>query len=221
MRLRLGVLVTCIFLPVASPAMSETQFGPFVVDPAYPGIILLNGEIDIRSPLEFRRALQAVPNAKLVLLDSPGGSVPSGLLIAEEVYDRKLDTLVPTNSTCASACSFVFLAGRSRKVNGRLGVHQMQGDVQDNAYTQLNLADVVEAITKYGTAPGVLALMLKTPSDQIHYFSEDEIQQFGLNRTAVEPRTRQHESQPSLGLPATPKKDPLSIDNLLRSLQGG
>ncbi|RWO35015.1 MAG: hypothetical protein EOS10_01645 [Mesorhizobium sp.] len=150
------------------------------------------------------------------MLDSPGGSVQSGLLIAEEVFDRRLDTVVPPNAVCASACSYIFLAGRSRKVDGRLGVHQIQSDVQDNAYIQLNLADVIEAITKYGTSPEILTLMLKTPSNQIHYFSDDEIVRYQINRIGEIPKARAFETQPS----GDAILSPLAIEKLLESLGG-
>ncbi|RWO96931.1 hypothetical protein [Mesorhizobium sp.] len=212
------LVACCVALFASQQARSETKFGPFVVDPAYPGVILLNGEIDLRSALEFRKALRAVPNARLILLDSLGGSVQTGLLIAEEVFDRKMDTLVPANAICASACSYIFFAGRSRKVSGRLGVHQLQSDVQDNAYTQLNVADVIEATTKYGTAPEVLALMLKTPSDQIHFFSDDEIVRYQINRINEPPKNQAFEIQPSADVAPRAKLSPFSIDKLLESL---
>jgi hypothetical protein len=194
---------------------AEMMFGPFVVDPTIPTVILLNGEIDLRSALEFRKALKAAPTASLLALNSRGGNVQIGLLIAEEVFERGLNTYVPPQSVCASACSFIFLAGRSRTAVGQLGVHQISSDVQDNAYTQLNLADVIEALTKYGTAPEILALMLKTPSDQMHFFSYDEILRFGLNRT-IAPLN----GQPSADLTPRPKVSPSSIDNLLKALRG-
>ncbi|MER9221851.1 hypothetical protein NKI48_23470 [Mesorhizobium sp. M0644] len=215
------VLLTCgVTLLISHQARSETQFGPFVVDQAYPGVILLNGEIDLRSALEFRKALKAAPNAKLILLDSLGGSVQTGLLIAEEVFDRKMDTLVPANAICASACSYIFFAGRSRKVSGRLGVHQLQSDVQDNAYTQLNVADVIEATSKYGTAAEVLALMLKTPSNQIHFFSEEEIVRYRINRIE-ESKIQSFETQPLADVAPQTELNPMSIDKLLKSLGGG
>ena len=160
-------------------------FGPFVIDPASPGIIVLSGEIDDRSALEFRRVLAASPNATVIALNSPGGSVQSGLLIAEEVYERGMSTIIPEGYICASACSWIFFAGHQRHVEGRLGVHQISGPVESNVVTQLNLSDVVEALKKYGTSPQVLAVMFRTPPDSMYFFTADEIEKIGLNRTAL------------------------------------
>jgi hypothetical protein len=194
-------------------------FGPFVVDPATPTVILLNGEIDIRSALEFRKALKAAPTASILVLNSPGGSVQIGLLIADDVFEKGISTYIPPGGFCASACAYVFLAGRSRTAAGRLGVHQISSEVQDNASIQLNLSDVIEALNKYGTSPEVMTLMLKTPSDQIHYFSDEEIAPFGLNRIDRPPEIQSSETQPPAGAPPKPKLRPFSIDNFLKSIQ--
>lgn len=95
-------------------------------------------------------------------------------------------------------------------------MHQIQSDVQDNAYIQLNLADVIEAITKYGTSPEILTLMLKTPSNQIHYFSDDEIVRYQINRIGEIPKARAFETQPS----GDAILSPLAIEKLLESLGG-
>lgn len=183
----LRVLGAIAGLVLSSPVLAQQNFGPFTVDPSIPEAILLNGGIDIRSALEFRRALAANPHATIVGLDSPGGNVQIGLLIAEEIFDRGLATYIPQAATCASACSWIFFAGRTRVVEGRLGVHQISSDVQDNYSTQVNVSDILEALNKYGTSPSVLSAMLRTPPDQMYFFSADEIERFGINRSGRPP----------------------------------
>jgi hypothetical protein len=165
-----------------SPATAQQQFGSFFLYPELPTIIVLNGPIDDRSGLEFRRVLTAAPAAKVVMLNSPGGSVQMGLLIAEEIHERRLSTFIPEEFECSSACSWVFFAGASRVALGRLGVHQISGVDEDNSLTQLNLSDIAESLHKYGTPPEVLATMLRTPPDSMYYFSKEEITRLGLNR---------------------------------------
>ncbi|WP_313614592.1 hypothetical protein [Agrobacterium sp.] len=104
---------------LSSASATEKTFGPFTVDDTKPDVIALNGEIDVNSGLNFRRALQAAPNAKLVTLNSPGGNVQMGLLIADDIHQRKLATYISKDSECLSACSFVFLAGDNERSMGR------------------------------------------------------------------------------------------------------
>ena len=185
------VLVWLSVMVLPSAGFAQQFFGPFIIDPASPGIIFLSGKVDDRSALEFRRVLAALPNATAIVLNSPGGSVQSGLLIAEEVHERGMSTIIPEGHICASACSWIFFAGHQRHVVGRLGVHQISGPVESNAATQLNLSDVVEALNKYGTPPQVLAVMLRTPPDNMYFFTPDEIESLGLNRTALGPPSRE------------------------------
>lgn len=190
MRNRFLAVVTIALLSVISggrASAGEKTFGPFIVDDANKGVIALNGDIDVNSALSFRRALQAAPDAKLVTLNSPGGNVQMGLLIADDIHQRKLATYIPKGSKCYSACSFVFLAGGERKVDGELGVHQISSDAPDLVGAQLAISDIIEVLNRFGTPIDVMHVMFKTPPDDMHVFSSEEIERYDLNRSANEP----------------------------------
>ncbi|UNK38220.1 PAN domain-containing protein [Shinella sp. H4-D48] len=187
MRNHFWAALASILLSVASvldATAGEKAFGPFSVDDSTPGVITLNGEIDINSGLNFRRALQAAPEAKLVILNSPGGNVQIGLLIADDIHQRKLATYIPSGSKCFSACAFVFLAGAERKADGDLGVHQISSGSSDLVGAQLAISDIIEVLNRFGTPIDVMHVMFKTPPDDMHVFSQDEIRRYGLNRNA-------------------------------------
>ncbi|WP_018900737.1 hypothetical protein [Rhizobium sp. 2MFCol3.1] len=166
----------------SSVAQTANDFAPFKYMPEIPGALVLDGSLDFRSPLAFRRALQAHPETQLVVLQSDGGSVQAGLLIAEEIHDRKLKTLIPENSRCASACSFVFFAGVGRLAQGQLGVHQISGS-EDLESTQLNLSDIIETLSKYDVSSDVITRMLRTPPADIYVFSPAELAALKINMT--------------------------------------
>ncbi len=176
-------LASFLSLSAVSTAFAvERTFGPFTVDDAKPDVISLNGEIDVNSGLNFRRALQAAPNAKLITLNSVGGNVQMGLLIADDIHQRKLATYIAKDSECLSACSFVFLAGNERKVDGALGVHQISSQSPDLVGAQLAISDIIEVLNRFGTPMDVMHVMFKTPPDDMHIFSQEEIERFKLNR---------------------------------------
>lgn len=190
MRKRFRAVVTSALLSlisVGSAVADEKAFGPFIVDDGNPGVITLKGEIDVNSGLSFRRALQAAPNAKLVTLNSPGGNVQMGLLIADDIHQRKLGTYIPKGSKCFSACSFVFLAGNERKVDGELGVHQISSDAPDLVGAQLAISDIIEVLNRFGTPIDVMHVMFKTPPDDMHVFTSEEIERYQLDRAADNP----------------------------------
>ncbi|NSY16296.1 hypothetical protein G6K99_02970 [Neorhizobium sp. AL 9.2.2] len=107
-----------------------------------------------------------------------------GLLIADDIHQRKLATYIPKDSKCFSACSFVFLAGNERKVDGALGVHQISSDSPDLVGAQLAISDIIEVLNRFGTPMDVMQVMFKTPPDDMHVFSQDEVERYKLNRAS-------------------------------------
>lgn len=191
--------VTLVPFFMASAALAE-DIAPFAYVDTSPPALLLNGVIDMRSPLAFRRAMKAHPDARVLALNSPGGGVQAGLIIAEEVHENGFQTVVSESGECSSACSFIFFAGKDRLAVGKLGVHQIfgAGNEQD---TQTNLSDVVEALTRYGVDNGVLTTMLRTPSSSMHYFTPEEMVRMGINRMAEDVQQRAEvSSEPSQGI---------------------
>ena len=69
----------------------------------------------------------ALPRFSTLELDSPGGLVGEALRIAANMDARGgIRTLVPSGSSCASACAMaLFVSGETRIVEwgGRLGIH--------------------------------------------------------------------------------------------------
>ena len=186
--LRFCLLTFTIALGILPALASEPlSLVPFRFDPAHPAVIELNGEITSGSALAFRRTLLAAPDARILVLNSPGGSVTAGLLIADDVHTRKLATVIPAGSTCASACSYIFLAGNERQADGRLGVHQMWAEQPDLEAAQMSIADVIDTLNRFGTPIGVVTIMFRTPPDDMYYFSADEAVRYGINRKAGDP----------------------------------
>lgn len=166
------LLATIGFAVQIYPAFASEPLSlvPFRFDPAHPDVIELKGEITPASALAFRRTLLAAPEAKILVLDSPGGSVTAGLLIADDVHTRRLATVIPSGSTCASACSYIFLAGSERQADGRLGVHQMWSEQPDLQAAQMSIADVIDTLNRFGTPIGVVTIMFRTPPDSMYFF---------------------------------------------------
>src|SRR5262245_12436368 len=106
-------------------ASAVEEIGAFFVSDTMPEAIFLTGEFDSRTPGDFRKALAAQPDAKVLILGSPGGVVSSALKISAMVQSRGMSTAIPNGFGCYSACVYVFFAGREHVVRGELGVHRM------------------------------------------------------------------------------------------------
>lgn len=182
------VMIAVALLVGGAPAWAASRtFGPFSVEDATSAIILLDGKITPRSALDFRRVLEAAPNARALALNSPGGDTTTALLIADDVHARSMRTLIPKGAECQSACAYIFLAGAERSALGELGVHQVSGPEEDMASAQTAIADVIDFLVRFGTPPEVLSIMFRTPPEDMHVFSADEIARFGIERPAAQP----------------------------------
>ncbi|CAN7662959.1 PAN domain-containing protein [Pararhizobium sp. LjRoot255] len=217
LRLLLAALGPLVLL--ATPSLSaEKVFGPFSVNDTAPDVISLNGDIDVGAALNFRRALQAAPQAKLLTLNSPGGTVQIALLIADDVHERGLSTYVPKESGCHSACAYIFLAGIERQADGALGVHQISSGSNDLVSAQLSISDIIDVLNRFDTSVEVMTTMFKTPPNEMHVFTADEINRFKINRKREDLKAVDAQAvtstEPSPGMtPATGNPTPIQSAN--------
>ena len=172
----------CFPVPAKSQTAEYPNYPVLVVDRAE-GIISIVDEIDFRTPLAFERTLSDIPNASVLILDSPGGAVHSALSIAARVRSLGLTTVILDESDCFSACALIFFAGTERFARGALGLHQIRsaGGQGDMIGGQFALADVIDALNDFEVPPEVISLMLRTPPDEMYILSRDELIAFGLD----------------------------------------
>jgi len=165
-------------------AVAGERIGAFLLPDREPDVVALDGDLDENAPLDFIRALKKRPGAKRIVLNSDGGYVTPGLLVAHEVHIRRLETNVPKGAGCYSACAFIFFAGTPRTDDGDLGVHQIYGDKITAETTQLTLSDVLDALQEFGVRQEVISIMLRTPPSGIHTFTPKEVVELGINTEA-------------------------------------
>lgn len=116
---RLAVAMLCAHVGLAHALQMDVQ-------PAVGGAwILLSGEFKPGDGERFTKLLAATRNAIIVVLQSPGGSLKSGLDIGTTIREHKMSTLVQNNTTCASACAAAWLGGSRRYIepSARIGFH--------------------------------------------------------------------------------------------------
>lgn len=158
----------------------ERPRSAFVLPEGQPEVILLSADITETTAADFERALADRPGARIVALNSPGGSVDAALKVATEINRRGLTTFVPRDMGCYSACAYIFFAGAGRQVEGELGVHQISADVADLVLAQTTLGDVLDALQQFGVRQRVISHMLRTPPDDMYVFSTDELGELGI-----------------------------------------
>ncbi|MDG2298070.1 MAG: hypothetical protein P8L40_00460 [Planktomarina sp.] len=161
-------------------------YGGFIYSDRLPRVLFFFSDIRSNDSFEFRKALRNHDIA-LIVLSSPGGNVEEGLQIAGIINDKGLDTYVAKNSifgkgNCASACSFMFFAGKSRIAEGSLGVHQFYsskasedeniGTTQKRA--QYTVSEIIGFLNEFETPPWVFERMFQ--QSEMYYFKESELE---------------------------------------------
>lgn len=142
--------------------------------------ISIDGPISQNTADDFIRKLQANPMLKTVSLNSPGGGVFPALDIARAINVSELNTSVPIDDECYSACSFIFLAGRERIADGPLGVHQISGE-NDPSLTQTAIAEIYEELVRFNTPTHLISRMLRTRPEDIYVFTPEELELHSIN----------------------------------------
>ena len=162
-------------------------YGSFIHSEKAPNALFFFDYIEQNDSFEFRKALRN-HDVDLIVLSSPGGSVWEGLSIAGIINDKGLNVYVPKSGgkgdgNCASACSFMFFAGATRQVEGKLGVHQFLskknkkseevGKTQKTA--QFTVSEIIGYLNEFETPPWVFERMFQ--QSEMYYFKEKELVQ--------------------------------------------
>ena len=115
--MRLSVLLISIFLPLSATAAE------FFVLPGTKTLLMMG--VTMPSDVETLENYINKKEIDGIILKGPGGNLNAGYAIAELMLKHNLDVQVPENTECASACSLIYAAGATRRMEpgSKLGFH--------------------------------------------------------------------------------------------------
>lgn len=164
--------------------------------------LVFSGEVTAGDYERVKAAVERVPNGhrRVLILESPGGSLAEGMLIGRYIHKVQVPTAVVLGPGCHSACALMFLAGRDEKSNAsqrimvvgaKLGFHQGSYRPQGGTYTSEQLAqferatqDSVARIGSYlsdiKADPEFLTISLSASHNSIKLLSEFEALRLGI-----------------------------------------
>lgn len=151
------VVLFSLLLVLPSSSRADEQLGAFrILDDQ--NVIALTGRIDRNAPFDFRRAAQKRPNARTIILTSPGGLPGEALLVALEVRERGLNTFVPVDGACRAECAYVFFAGVTRVADGAVSLARFEPDGGEGL--QIGQSELVDALNEFGTPQQIINMIL-------------------------------------------------------------
>lgn len=140
----------------------------------------LKGTLSAGVADRFEEMIDAAPKTRTVVLDSDGGRIFEALRMAELIRERGLDTRVEQH--CASACTFLLMAGKDRSAHrfAQVGFHQPDfpgiSDAERTAVIADNRKDYVDA----GIQPAFLDRAMNTPPDEMWYPTHVQLVEAGV-----------------------------------------
>ena len=134
----------------------------------------LIGSLGAGSAQRVHAALKAAPDVREIRLMSGGGRVFEATLIAREIGNRRLDTYVEQD--CASACTFLFLAGQERGAtpNARIGFHRASFGERDSSDLPGN-RKMTETYRAAGISAAFLERVQATSSKSMWFPTREEL----------------------------------------------
>ncbi|WP_189446558.1 hypothetical protein [Cognatilysobacter xinjiangensis] len=150
--------------------------------------IRIEGAIGARFDADVRAALEAHPDARHIVITSPGGMRAPAMRVAELANARGLTVRV--SGRCASACALLWAAADRREMtyDSGLGLHRSGLD------PSLGLPDVLrrrimarndrqtdDVLRNAGFPERVIAVGAATPAESMSWFSPYELQTGGVS----------------------------------------
>ncbi len=140
--------------------------------------VTVNGYMSWGLYHEFVAALDANPNVRTVVLDSPGGHYAVGLRMGRLIRDRGIDTV--TTDMCGSACIYAFLGGSQRTLQqgARIGFHTLAGNTQ--VVLDRVQAHAVEALRTADVPDDFIQRIFATSADDVWYPSAKQLREANI-----------------------------------------
>jgi hypothetical protein len=184
-------------------------------------IISMTGQINRGDYSKFINVFRSLPEDTVVVglsLNSPGGNMLEGLKITEAIKGQHIETMVASESECASACFLIFSAGERKVASNRsfIGVHSLTTiDRGEDDSAKSSTVDIARyCSTELKIPPDIIGKMVSTPADSIYRLTPAELAEMGVvimtdtNVATTDPRDLIKQHSPTTSPPFTPPTPP-------------
>lgn len=177
--------------------------------------IYADGVINSGAPQRFAKLMETkrIPDASLMFLNSPGGSLFAGMELGRLIRRYRLQTYVGAkgegpykskSGICLSACALTFLGGSFRYLSqGAYGVHRfysMTTGALGSDEAQIVSAAVIQYIRDMGVDPTLFTEMTQAGKDEMHVIPESKLLALGVVNNGVGRTTWTIEAAGNTGL---------------------
>ena len=182
MRPLQAVLAATIFMAAGGGVSQAAQFRAVDLPNGGGQAILLSGPIEMGDAAAFHALAETLPKA-LVITTGPGGRIGPAMAIGTEIRARGWTTLVPAGNRCASACTWIWLAGSTRMLgsDAQIGFHAISVSPNGQRMETHDFDGVLRGwLTDLGYTLDTTATMMNTPAASIRWFNLVELRANGI-----------------------------------------
>jgi hypothetical protein len=134
----------------------------------------------------LEQALAAVPPAmhlSALALDSPGGNVVEGELLAKLIQTRKLSVLIPSNSKCVSACFLLLAASPKRQAaaDALVGVHSASESGEETVAALAVTTRMARDAGAMGIPPALIGKMVQTAPGRVEWLTPADLSSMNVS----------------------------------------
>jgi hypothetical protein len=149
------------------------------------GYISIKGEIEDWDRQKFSSLLTENPDARLVVLESPGGRLGPALEIGAIIRQRGMWTAAL--GECASACAYIWMAGKPLVVSAdtELGFHSPYNGQDDPSVSSVGNALVGAYLNQLGYPANVITYATSAKPDDMQWLTPRDAVLLGLDITYV------------------------------------
>jgi hypothetical protein len=189
-RALVAATAALLFLAVAARAAEtpDVTVDNALIEPvAAEHALRISGVVGARFEADVRRALDADPSVRRLVISGPGGMRAQALRVAELANARGLTVRVA--GRCASACALLWAASKSREMtyDSGLGLHRSGLDpalaLPDGVRSMLmarNDRQTDDVLRQAGFPERVIAAGAATPATSMSWFSPYELRTGGV-----------------------------------------
>jgi hypothetical protein len=170
----------------ACPASAATIVAAPVGGPDT-GAIVVSGTLKPGDDEVFSKHLMQFPKG-LVVLQGDGGDLAAAIKIGTAIRLKNYSTLVPTGSSCASACAIAWLGGAPRILEdgSQVGFHAAYA-LKDGQAAEVGAPNALLGayLGKIGLPDRAVAYITSAPPEGMNWLSSDQAEKMGIELKTI------------------------------------
>jgi hypothetical protein len=147
--------------------------------------ILINGEFEAGDEKKFANLAMSISDA-IVVFNSVGGNLVTGIEIGKAIRLKGFDTLVPSHTRCASACALAWLGGQIRATSdGALIGFHAAFDRESGEVTAAGNAVIGAYLSQLGLPTSAVIYITSPAPEEIRWLTVADARKYGIEVTIL------------------------------------